>query len=341
MRPERRHAGIQTRARRSLATRWLWRATALLPAVFAAGTAAAADAYPARPIRLIVPFVAGGGTDLLARLVAPRFGEALGQQVVVDNRGGAGSVLGTQLVAKSLPDGYTLGMVDTAFAINPSLVDKLPYDAERDFSFVAIVATSPSLLVTHPGLKVRTLQELIAAAKKNPGKITFGSAGVGSSSHLSSEMFKTAAKIDLLHVPYKGAGASVIEVIGGHADLTIAVPGAFLQQIQAGMLVPLAITGKKPSPLLPNVPTFAAAGFPSVNPESFRFMIAPAGLPAAVQSALGKAITAALAAPDLQARLTENGFDAEHLTGNEARAFVAREIQKWRQAVKDSGAKNN
>ena len=273
--------------------------------------------------------------------MAPRFSEALGQQVVIDNRGGAGSVLGTQLVAKSAPDGYTLGMIDTAFAINPSLADKLPYDAERDFSFVAIVATSPSLLVTHPGLKVRTLQELIAAAKKNPGKITFGSAGVGSSSHLSSEMFKTAAKIDLLHVPYKGAGASLIEVIGGHADLTIAVPGALLPQIQAGTLVPLAITGKKPSPLLPNVPTFAAAGFPSVNPESFRFMIAPAGLPAAVQAALGKALGVALSHADLQARLTENGFDPERLTDREARAFVLREIQKWRQAVKDSGAKNN
>jgi tripartite-type tricarboxylate transporter receptor subunit TctC len=303
--------------------------------------AMAAESYPARPIRLIVPFVAGGGTDLLARLVAPRFGEALGQQVVVDNRGGAGSVLGTQLVAKATPDGYTLGMMDTAFAINPSLADKLPYDSERDFSFVAIVATSPSLLVAHPGLKVRTLQELIAAAKKNPGKITFGSAGVGSSSHLSSEMFKTAAKIDLLHVPYKGAGASLIEVLGGHADLTIAVPGALLPQIQSGALVPLAITGKKSSPLLPNVPTFAAAGFPSVNPESFRFMIAPAGLAAGMQATLGKALLAALAQPDLQARLAEHGFDPERLTDREARAFALREIQKWRQAVKDSGAKNN
>jgi tripartite-type tricarboxylate transporter receptor subunit TctC len=301
----------------------------------------AAESYPVRPIRLIVPFVAGGGTDLLARLVAPRFSEALGQQVVVDNRGGAGSVLGTQLLAKSVPDGYTLGMMDTAFAINPSLAEKLPYDAARDFSFVAIVATSPSLLVANPGLKLRTIQELVAAAKKNPGKITFGSAGVGSSNHLSSEMLKTAAKIDLLHMPYKGAGAAIIEVIGGHADLTIVVPGAVLAQIQAGTLVPLAITGKKPSPLLPNVPTFASVGLPGVNPESFRFIAAPAGLPAAMQTTLGKALATALAAPDLQARLTENGFEPELLTGHEARAFVEREMQKWSQAVKDAGAKPN
>ena len=290
---------------------------------------------------MIVPFVAGGGTDLLARLVSPRLSEALGQQVVVDNRGGAGSVLGTQILAKSTPDGYTLGMMDTAFAINPSLADKLPYDAERDFSFVAIVATSPSLLVTHPGLKLRTIQELIAAARKNPGKITFASAGVGSSNHLSSEMLKTAAKIDLLHVPFKGAGAAIIDVIGGHSDLTIVVPGAVLTQIQAGALVPLAITGKKPSPLLPGVPTFASVGLPGVNPESFRFIAAPTGISAAVQAKLGKALATALAAPDLQARLAENGFEPELLTDREARAFVVREMRKWRQAVKDSGAKNN
>jgi tripartite-type tricarboxylate transporter receptor subunit TctC len=309
----------------------------LLPVV----SVRAAESYPVRPLRLIVPFVAGGGTDLLARLVAPRFSEALGQQVVVDNRGGAGSVLGTQLLAKSVPDGYTLGMMDTAFAINPALADKLPYDAGRDFTFVAIVATSPSLLVANPGLKLRTIQELVAAAKKNPGKITFGSAGVGSSNHLSSEMLKTAAKIDLLHVPYKGAGAAIIEVIGGHADLTIVVPGAVLAQIQAGTLVPLAITGKKPSPLLPNVPTFASVGLPGVNPESFRFIAAPAGLPTAMQATLGKALAMALAAPDLQTRLTENGFEPELLTGREARAFVDREMQKWSQAVKDAGAKAN
>ena len=305
------------------------------------GANAADSAYPARPIRMIVPFVAGGGTDLLARLVCARLGDVLEQQIVVDNRGGAGSVLGTQILARSLPDGYTLGMMDTAFAINPSLVEKLPYDAGRDFTFVAIIATSPSLLVTHPGLKVRTLEELIAAAKKSPGKISLGSAGVGSSSHLTIEMLKTAAKVDILHVPYKGAGAAILDVIGGHADLTIVVPGAVMSQMQAGTLIPLAITGKKSPPYLPNVPTFAAAGYPSVNPEAFRFIVAPAGLAAPVQAKLSSALGKVMAAQDFQTRLVDNGFDPEFLTQKDARDFVAKEIRKWQQAVKDSGAKAN
>lgn len=311
----------------------------LLPPSHAAGASEAA--YPARPVRLIVPFVAGGGTDLLARLVSPRFGEALGQQVVVDNRGGAGSALGTQILAKAMPDGYTLGMMDTAFAINPALMDKLPFDSARDFTFVAIVATSPSMLVAHAGLKVRTVQELIAAAKKNPGKITFASAGVGSSNHLSFEMFRSAAKIDILHVPFKGAGAAIIDVLGGHSDLTIVVPGAVLQHVQAGTLIALAITGKKPTAVLPNVPTFADSGLPGVNPESFRFIAAPAGLPAAVEKAIGNALGTAMAAPDLQARLAENSFEPNLLTGGDARDFVAKAMQRWRQAVKDAGAKAN
>ena len=315
----------------------------LLTALMALATPhnAAAQNYPNRPIRMIVPFVAGGGTDLLARLVSPRLSEQLGQQVVVDNRGGAGSVLGTQILAKSQGDGYTLAVVDTAFAINPSLLDKLPFDPERDFTYVSILATSPSLLVTHPGLKVRSLQELVAAARKTPGKITFGSAGVGSSSHLTLEMFKTAAKVDILHIPYKGAGTAIVDLLGGHVDLTSVVPGSVMQHVQSGAMVALAITGKKPLPALPNVPTFGMAGYPSVNPEQFRFLLAPAGLPAAVAARLNKALTAVMAMPDLQARLVENGFDPEFLLGNDARAFVMKEIGKWRQAVKDSGAKVN
>ena len=305
------------------------------------GAFAAEGAYPVRPIRVIVPFVAGGGTDLLARLIAPRFGEALGEQIVIDNRGGGGSVLGTQLLSKSPPDGYTIGMMDTAFAINPGFAEKLPYDAERDFAFVAIIATSPTVLVTHPGMKVRTIQELIAAAKANPGRIRAASAGVGSSSHLTTEMLNAAAKIKLLHVPYKGAGAAIQDILGGHVDLTFAVAGSVMPQIQAGTMIALAVTGKKPSALLPNVPTFAAVGLPEVNPEAFRFIAAPASIPAPVNQRLTAALTTIMASQELRTRLTDNGFDPEFHTGKAARDFVVREINKWRQAVKDSGVKPN
>jgi tripartite-type tricarboxylate transporter receptor subunit TctC len=304
------------------------------------GAWGADSAYPVRPIRMIVPFVAGGGTDLLARILTPRLSEVLGQQIVVDNRGGAGSIVGTQMLSKSPPDGYTIAVLDTAFAINPGLAEKLPYDAERDFNFVAIIATSPTVLVTHPGLKVRTLQELIAAAKANPGKIRAASAGIGSSSHLTIEMLNAAAKIKLLHVPYKGAGAAIQDILGGHADLTFVVAGSVIAQIQAGTMIALAVTGK-PSALLPNVPTFAAAGFPEVNPEAFRFVAAPAGIPAPVNQKLTSALTTIMSSQELRTRLVDNGFDPEFLTGKEARDFVVREIRKWRQAVKDSGAKAN
>ena len=304
------------------------------------GASAAEAAYPVRPIRMIVPFVAGGGTDLLARLISPRLGDALGQQIVIDNRGGGGSILGTQMLSKSPPDGYTIAMMDTAFAINPGFAEKLPYDAERDFAFVAIIATSPTVLVARASLKVRTLPDLIAAAKTNPGKIRAASAGIGSSSHLTTEMLNSAAKIRLLHVPYKGAGAAIQDMLGGHTDLTFAVAGSVISHIQAGMLVPLAVTGK-PSVLLPNTPTFAAAGFPEVNPEAFRFVVAPTNIPAAVNQRLTTALATIMASPELRTRLVDNGFDPEFHTGKDAREFVVREIRKWRQAVKDSGAKAN
>jgi tripartite-type tricarboxylate transporter receptor subunit TctC len=302
---------------------------------------AAETPYPVRPIRLIVPFVAGGGTDLLARILTPRLIELLGQQIVVDNRGGAGSILGTQMLAKSPADGYTIGVFDTAFAINPGFAEKLPYDAERDFTFVAIIATSPTVLVTHPGMKVRTLQELIAAAKANPNKIRAASAGVGSSSHLTIEMLNSAAKIRLLHVPYKGAGAAIQDILGGHTDLTFAVAGSVAAQIQAGTMIALGVTGKKPSTTLPNVPTFAAAGLPQVDPEAFRFVVAPAGIPASVNQKLTAALTTVMGLPEIRTRLVDNGFEPEFQTGKDAREFVVREIRKWRQAVKESGVKPN
>jgi tripartite-type tricarboxylate transporter receptor subunit TctC len=321
-----------------LASPLLLRALWVLALLLSLAPAGAAD-YPTRPVRVIVPFVAGGGTDLLARFVTQRMTELLGQQFVVDNRGGAGSVLGTQILAKATPDGYTLGVFDTAFAINPVLPQKPPYDSERDFVFIAIIATSPSLIVTHPGLKVRTVQELIAAAKRQPGKISFGSAGVGTSGHLTLQMLMTAAQINILHVPYKGAGASIVDVLGGHTDLTSVVPGSVMSHIKSGAMIPLVITGNKPYHLLPNVPTFASVGLESVNPGAFRFMAAPAGLTAAVNKKLTATIRTLMEPQDFRTRLIDNGFDPELLTDAAARAYIVQEINKWRQAVKDAGFK--
>ena len=314
------------------------RLLAALACLFLPAPAGAAD-YPARPIRMIVPFVAGGGTDLLARFVTPRLSELLGQQIVVDNRGGGGSVVGTQILAKSHPDGYTLGIFDTAFAINPWIADKPPYDADHDFVFVAIIATSPSLLIARPGLRVRTMQDFVALAKSQPGKIRFASAGVGSSSHLTAQMLMTAAKIDLLHVPYKGAGAAILDLLGGHVDVTSVVPGSVMPQIQAGTVIPLVITGKAPHATLPNVPTFAGVGLPTVNPVQFRFLVAPAGLPASIQKKLAGAMRTVVEPQEFRARLFDNGFDVELLVEADARAYVMQQIQRWRQAVKDAGIK--
>src|SRR6185295_15330141 len=293
----------------AMTDRALCRASGVLIAcacVFAPAAAGAAD-YPVRSVRVIVPFVAGGGTDLLARLISPRLTDTLGQQIVVDNRGGAGSIVGTDLVAKAPADGYTLGLFDTAFAINPALQEKLPYDTRRDFIFPSIVATSPTLLVVSAGMKVRTIQEFIAAAKSAPGKIRHASAGVGSSSHLTGEMLKVAAKIDMTHVPYKGAGQAIIDVVGGHADMTFVVPGTVRQHLQSGALVALAIN--RPSANLPAVPTFASVGLPSVDPGNFRFIAAPAALPAPILNKLIATLRTEMDTPELQARLKDNDYD--------------------------------
>jgi tripartite-type tricarboxylate transporter receptor subunit TctC len=306
--------------------------------LLASGPADSAD-YPARSIRVIVPFVAGGGTDLLARLISPRLSELLGQQIVVDNRGGAGSIVGTDLVAKASPDGYTLGIFDTAFAINPALQEKLPFDSRRDFVFPSIIATSPTLLVASSGLKVRTIQELIAFARAAPGKIRSASAGVGSSSHLTGEMLKVAAKIDMIHIPYKGAGQAIIDVVGGHADITFVVPGTVRQHLQSGSLVALAIN--RASPNLPAVPTFASVGLPSVDPGNFRFMAAPAALPALILNKLIATLRTVLETPELQTRLKDNDYDPTFLPHPESRGFIEKELTKWQTAVKSAGAKAN
>jgi tripartite-type tricarboxylate transporter receptor subunit TctC len=318
--------------------RILIRVLVLLSAL-CAGLASAGE-YPTRPIRLIVPFAPGGGTDLLARLIAPRLSDVLGQQVVVDNRGGAGSVLGTEMLAKAPADGYTLGFMDGAFAINPAIMATLPYHPQKDFTPLSIVATSPTVLIVRPGLPAKTLPELIALAKAQPGKLTFGSAGTNSSGHLTGEMFNAAAVVKITHVPFKGAGAALVDLLGGHIDVTYVTPSSITSHVQTGAVRPLAITGAQRAPTLPNVPTFESAGLGSVNPGNFRFLVAPARLPQRVQAHLVSTMERLAQMPDLAARLAENGYDPAFIGPPRAAEYLAAEFAKWRK-VTQAGLKTH
>jgi tripartite-type tricarboxylate transporter receptor subunit TctC len=295
--------------------------------------------YPARPIRLIVPFAPGGGTDLLARLIAPRLSEVLGQQVVVDNRGGAGSVVGTEMLAKAPADGYTLGFMDSAFAINPAILSTLPYNPDRDFVILNIVATSPTVLIVRASLAAKTLPELVAFAKTNPAKLTFGSAGTNSSGHLTGEMFNAAAGVKVTHVPFKGAGAALVDLLGGHIDVAYVTPSSIVTHVQTGAVRALAITGARRAATLPNVPTFDSLGLPAVNPGNFRFLAGPSALSRPIQARLVTAMEKLAQMPDLAARLAENGYDPTFIGPPAAREYMAAEFVKWRKVTQQPGMK--
>jgi tripartite-type tricarboxylate transporter receptor subunit TctC len=292
-------------------------------------------------VRLVVPFAAGGGTDLLARLVAPRLTEVLGQQIVVDNRGGAGSVVGTEIVAKAPPDGYTLGFLDSAFTINPVINPSLPYNTEKDFAIIVIVATSPTMLVVRASLPVRTVEDLIKMAKASPGKLTFGSAGPNSSGHLTGVMFNVAAGVDIRHVPFKGAGAAITDVIGGHVDVTYVVPGSVVAHVKSGLMRPLATSGAKRTSVFPDVPTFESVGLGSVNPGNFRFLAAPAGVSRAIQQRLLTAMEKLATMQDLAQRMADNGYDPAFVGPPKARETVIASIARWRKTMQEPAMKAN
>ena len=297
--------------------------------------------YPTRSIRLIVPFAAGGGTDLLARFVAPKLTDVLGQQIVVDNRGGAGSVVGTEIVAKAPADGYTLGFFDTAFAINPAINPSLPYNTEKDFSILNVVATSPTMLVVRASLPVKTVDDLVKMAKASPGKLTFGSAGPNSSGHLSGVMFNAAAGVDIRHVPFKGAGAAITDLIGGHIDVTYAVPGSIAPHVKSGHIRPLATSGTKRTPVFPDVPTFESVGLASVNPGNFRFLVAPSGVPRAIQQQLVSAMEKIAPMQDLAQRMADNGYAPAFIGPPKARETVLASIARWKKTMQEPAMKAN
>ena len=299
-----------------------------------------AQAYPNRPLRIVDAFPAGGASDFLARTVAARLAESLGQPVVVENRPGAGGIVGTASVAKSPPDGYTLLMgISSALAANSSLHSKLPYDLLKDFAPVTRVASGGYVLVTHPSLPVKSVKELVALAKGRPGQINYASAGAGSGAHLCGALFRHRAGIDLVHVPYKGGAPLMNAVVSGETEMACMTVATGLAQINAGRLRPLALTSATRTPVLADVPTIAEAGYPNAEITIVFALYAPAATPKNVITSLNGELRKILQMPDVRERIASQGVIASASTPEELGAFLAGEVARWTEVVKATGIK--
>ncbi len=300
---------------------------------------AAAQNYPQRPIRAVVPLAPGGGTDTVARLVASKLSELLGQQIVVDNRGGGGGVVGTDLVAKAAADGYTLlvGSITTN-AVNPALYKKLPYDHIRDFASISMIGTVPNALVVHPSVPAKNMKEFLTYAKANPGKINYGSSGIGSAPHFSMELIRSMSGVTMTHVPYKGAGAAVADVLGGQLQALCSSLAGLLPHIKSGRVRALGVTTAKRNAQLPDVPTIAESAIPGYEVTIWYALFVPAATPKTIVARLNAETVKALNTVDLKERLTLQGLDVGSSTPDELTAFVKTETVKWAKVVKDSGA---
>lgn len=305
-------------------------------AACAFGVAQAQD-YPTKPIRWIVPYAPGGATDITARIMAPQLTQSLGQQVLVENRAGGAAIPGFDLVAKAAPDGYTWLLANIAFGANPSLFKKLPFDVERDFTPVSKVAVVPMVVSVHPSLPVKNLNDLIALARKNPGKLNYGSAGNGSANHLTTEVFRSYTKVDIVHVPFKGGGPAVSALVGGQIDMLFATISSSSPHVKAGRLKALALTNYKRSATLPDLPTLQELGLKDYNVNEWQVMVLPGNMPKAIVDRVNKATVAALADPNVKMRLVELGAEAESTTPEAAAAFVRKELALWRKVVKEAG----
>jgi tripartite-type tricarboxylate transporter receptor subunit TctC len=309
-------------------------ATTMVPA------AHAADTYPSRPIRLIVPYPPGGGTDIVGRVLGEKLSASLGQPIVVDNRGGAGGVLGTEIVAKAVPDGYTLLLVPTSHVINPSIYAKLPYDTAKDFAPITMVASAPILMAVNPRVPAETVRGFAEAAKANPKAIgNYGSAGVGTVFHLTGQLFNQLSGLSLQHVPYRGGGPTVTALLAGEIPLAFETMLSLQSHVRAGALRALAITSARRSATMPDIPTSAEAGFPELVAENSYALFAPAGTPAPILARLHQATVAALALPDVRDRLREQGAEVIGNSSAELATYVAAEIPKWATLARQAGVK--
>ncbi|HEV7264601.1 MAG TPA: tripartite tricarboxylate transporter substrate binding protein [Falsiroseomonas sp.] len=312
-------------------------ATAAAVALGGLAQPALGQPWPSRPIRVILPVPPGGGTDILARIVAPHLQERLGQPVLIENRAGGGMTIGTNLVAKAEPDGHTMLMIDTAIAVNPSLYRNLPYDTQRELQAVALAATAPVILVAAANFPPNTVAELLAYARANPGRVNFASGGNGTSTHLSGELLRHVGGIDIVHVPFQGSGPGVTALLGGQTQIMFSGISSTRQHVEAGRLKGLAVTGDSRSPSMPNIPTFAEAGLPEMNAETMWGFWLPAGAPPAIAERFARELAAVLAMPAVKERVESLGFVPRGSTPAAYRTRFEAELAKWAPIIRQAG----
>ncbi len=315
------------------------RTTALALLAFALLPAAAyAQTYPAKPIRFIVPFTPGGGNDTIARLIGQKLAAATGQQVLIDNRPGAGGAIGAEAAAKSPADGYTIFLAGVAtHGINPNLRKKLGYDPVKDFDAVSLIASAPLLVVVHPSLPVKSVKQLVALAKAQPGKINYASNGAGGSSHMAVELFKSMTGTSLVHIPYKGLSPALTELLSGEVQLMFSSAVSMLPQVKAGKLRAIAMTGARRSPAIPDIPTVAEAGIPGYETGSWYGIVAPAGTPRPAIDRLSREVIAIVHAPDITKRLEDEAIIPVGSTPEEFTTHIRNELARWAKVIKQSG----
>jgi len=319
---------------------WYWLVLAFGICASASAADPAADdvsAYPSRPVRMVVPFSPGGGTDVLARIFGQKLGAMWPNAVVVDNRPGAAATIGTDIAAKAKPDGLTFVLIADTHAINVSLLRKLPYGPVKDFSPVILLATAPHVVVVHPSIPANSLKELIDLAKAKPGVLNYSSSGSGGTSYVLTEIFRAAAGVNLMHIPYKGAGPAMMGLVQGEAQVTIAPAVTTLVQMRNNKARPLAVLGAQRSPLLPGVPTMVESGFPTIVYDSWYGILAPAGTPPAILAKVNADIVRVMAMPDVKAQLELQGLQAAGGSPADFDTFIKSEIDKWAKAIKAAG----
>ncbi|AEI80823.1 extra-cytoplasmic solute receptor [Cupriavidus necator N-1] len=320
-------------------TRFARLALAGMLAATALGAAAQAPFPTQKPISLVVPFAPGGGNDILARLIAPKMGQLLGQTIVIENKPGAGGNLGADYVAHAAPDGYTLVIASSQVTMNPFLGTKIPFSIERDFEPVGRIASVPIMLVANPNQPFRTLQDFIQYTRANPGKLSYSSPGNGTPQHLAGEVFAKLNKTELLHVPYRGTGPSITDLMGGQVQISFATFASAIQYVRAGKLRALGIAGKTRTALMPDLPTFAEAGMAGYDAELWYSLLAPARTPKPVVDKINAALVAALKSPDVAEQMGKQGFEPQASSPAELKAYIGKEMARWQRLIRDNGIK--